>query len=137
MSKEDSTTETLQFGRDAFVDCLRRLRSKLAALGLNVKRGDRGVDAGGNHFDHAAARRQTALLRRFWKENKNSVASDYTPVEEDLDQQMAVVRGIMENAVYPFLDRSGERQRPVKPLHGHRPGRVNALADAGIRWPQQ
>ena len=55
MSKEDST-ETLQFGRDAFVDCLRRLRSKLAALGLNVyvevKEGDRGVDADGNHFDH-------------------------------------------------------------------------------------
>ena len=103
MSKEDSTTETLQFGRDAFVDCLRRLRSKLAALGLNVyvevKRGDRGVDAGGNHFDHAATRREKALLRRFWKENKNSVASDYAPDAEDLEEQMAVVRGIMENAV--------------------------------------
>ena len=117
MSKEDSTTETLQFGRDAFVDCLRRLRSKLAALGLNVyvevNEGDRGVDIAGNHFDHTAARREKALLRRFWKENKNSVSSDYTPDEEDLEQQMAVVRGIMENAVFPFLDRSGERQRPL------------------------
>jgi hypothetical protein len=116
MSKEDST-ETLQFGRDAFVDCLRRLRSKLAALGLNVyvevKVGDRGVDAEGNHIDRAAARREKALIRRFWKENKHSVASDYTPDEDDLEQQMAVVRGIMENAVYPFLDRSGERQRPL------------------------